>query len=364
MAAPGANLTKWYPQIPESVPQDVALQLRLLYDGINDHDQAITTQQSQLGNLNSMVTAAAAAGTSTASTVTVTQIVGFANLGVVNDQTGQIAYTVQGTDSGSLVVLNDASPIAVTLNSAVVIPYFVFIANQGTGAATLIASSGVINGLSAIPGNSSAMVFFDGSNWWTWAIRIPQSALSVAHQWLKSYSAATGTFTQTQPDYSDLTGRPTLPATFAPVANSFLTSYNASTGFFSAAQPAYSGLSGLPVLASTYTAPAHQWVTAYDAATGLFTSSQPAYSDLTGLPILPATAAPVASQWIASYDATTGAFSQSQPAFSDISGEITTAQLPTAGVSGTIPLGPLTVGGTTGSITVTNGIITAFTAPT
>jgi hypothetical protein len=67
---------------------------------------------------------------------------------------------------------------------------------------------------------------------------------------------------------------------------------------------------------------------------------------------------------IASYDATTGNFTQSQPDFTDISGNLSTAQLPTAGASGNIDLAPLTTLGTPGTITVVNGIITAFVNPT
>ena len=327
MSTPGPNLVKWYPPVDDNPsPAQAALHLRLLYNGTNDHDQAITTLKNQVSTLDATVKTVTNTTTNTGRTITITDIAGFGNLAAVNNQSGSTAYTVQSGDNGSLIVLSDASPIAVTLNSVVLPPYFVYFANQGVGLVTMTASSGVINGASTIPGKTSAIVFFDGANWWTWAVLTPLSAAAVAHQWLKSYDATTGLFTQTQPDYSDLTG--------------------------------------LPVLPSTFTAPTHQWMSTYSSTTGLFTSSQPAYTDLTGLPILPATAAPVASQWIASYDAITGVFSQSQPAFTDITGNLATAQLPTAGVSGVISLGPLTVGGTTGSITVTNGIITAFVDPT
>ncbi len=52
------------------------------------------------------------------------------------------------------------------------------------------------------------------------------------------------------------------------------------------------------------------------------------------------------------------------PALSALSGQITTGQLPASGVTHVVPLGPLTGGGTTGSITITNGIVTAFVDPT
>lgn len=86
-----------------------------------------------------------------------------------------------------------------------------------------------------------------------------------------------------------------------------------------------------------------------------------------------------ASQWLNSYDATTGNFSSTQPAFTDISGvaapaqvpplssllgQITTAQLPSSGLSVTIATAKLTTGGANGSMTFTNGILTAQTPAT
>ena len=53
-----------------------------------------------------------------------------------------------------------------------------------------------------------------------------------------------------------------------------------------------------------------------------------------------------------------------QANFTGIAGNLSLAQLPTAGVSGTIHLAKLTGGGTDGSITVQNGLITAFIDPT
>ena len=50
--------------------------------------------------------------------------------------------------------------------------------------------------------------------------------------------------------------------------------------------------------------------------------------------------------------------------FSQIGGNLTLSQLPTAGVSGTVPLAKLTGGGMNGSLTVQNGLITAIVNPT
>jgi phage-related tail fiber protein len=87
----------------------------------------------------------------------------------VNDQTGVAAYTTQQSDSGSEIVFSDASPIAVTINPAVLqVPWFTTISNQGAGTATITPSSGTINGVAALtlPGGSWVTVFFDGVNFW------------------------------------------------------------------------------------------------------------------------------------------------------------------------------------------------------
>jgi len=90
------------------------------------------------------------------------------------------------------------------------------------------------------------------------------------------------------------------------------------------------------------------------------------YSQVTGGPSGPGpgSAPAVAHQWIASYDATTGVYALSQPAFTDISGQITGAQLPATGLSVTIVTAQLTGPGAQGSMTFTNGILTAQTPAT
>lgn len=161
---------------------------------------------------------------------------------------------------------------------------------------------------------------------------------AVTHKWINAFDIATNEFTQTQPDYSDLTN--------------------------------------LPVLPSSASATPHQWLNSYTAATGAFTESQPAFSDISGsiapsqIPAPTAStlggveaAGPVAHQWINEID-TLGVPHLSQPAFTDVSGQITTAQLPASGFSGTVTLAKLTTSGANGSLTVTNGIITAVTNPT
>jgi hypothetical protein len=111
-----------------------------------------------------------------------------------------------------------------------------------------------------------------------------QTLANVAHKWLNSYNATTGLFTQTQPDYSDLTGTPQLPLNTTSTAHQFFTAYNSTTGAFTKAQPDYSDLTGTPTLPATLANAAHKWFNSYNSVTGLFTQTSPDYSDLTGVP--------------------------------------------------------------------------------
>lgn len=77
-----------------------------------------------------------------------------------------------------------------------------------------------------------------------------------------------------------------------------------------------------------------QWINGFTG--GVFTKKRPAFSDLSG-----------------------HATSEQIPALSGLSGQITEAQLPAAGLSVTITTAALTPTGTQGSMTFTNGILTA-----
>jgi hypothetical protein len=96
-------------------------------------------------------------------------------------------------------------------------------------------------------------------------------------------------------------------------------------------------------LAQTFAAITHEFLTAYDATTGMFTAARPDYADLTGTPTLPVTETPVAGKYLTGYDSTTGAFSVSA----------------TAGITDTITTAALTLSGTQGSMTFTDGVLTA-----
>ena len=183
----------------------------------------------------------------------------FPYLGYVNNQTGSTAYTTQGSDTGSLILINDSSPVGVTLNSTVSNPYFVFIDNTGTGTATLTPSSGTINGNASMPllPGYFTIAFFDGNNWESMILPIvPVTFASVLHQWLKSYDATTGLFTATQPSFSDISGI---------VAPSQLPT------------PTASSIGGVEAAGPT----AHEWIDEIDTG-GVPHLSQPSFSDISG----------------------------------------------------------------------------------
>jgi hypothetical protein len=174
-------------------------------------------------------------------------------IGQVSNQSGVTSYATQAGDYGALVVLSDASAIAVSLTTQTP-PWFCFLANQGAGTATLTPATGTISyagnaGAASLPllGGYCCMVAFDGTNWFAWTEPIvPATFAAVAHQFLTSYDASTGLFTAAQPAYSDISGTPTLPATIAPVTGEYLTGYDSSTGLFS-----QSTLAGLSVTITT-----------------------------------------------------------------------------------------------------------------
>lgn len=99
---------------------------------------------------------------------------------------------------------------------------------------------------------------------------------------------------------------------------------------------------------------AHEWLSSYDATTAAFTLSQPGFTDLSGQ-IAPSTQMPASG-------VTAGSYTPSSITV-DAEGLVTTASNGPTGVSGTVMLAPLTPSGSQGSLTVTDGIITAITNP-
>jgi hypothetical protein len=195
-------------------PKEVQQAHIFAFQGIQDCQQAIAAIKSQIG----ITKASSAAGTTNTNTVSeaVNQtIVTSGGVGAVNNQTGVTAYTTLQSDNGSFIIFNDASPITVTLSitagaPSVLPPWYCTFINVGAGTATLTPVTGTINE-SMIPPGNALTVAFDGTNFWAEpGVPVPVNTPAVSHEWLASYNAATGAFTQTRPSYSDLTGEPSV----------------------------------------------------------------------------------------------------------------------------------------------------------
>lgn len=252
-------------------PHEVVQAHRYAFQGLVDVNQAIASLRSQIVALKPSVPTSKGGSTSTSIVINNSSLSG---LGAVRDETGSTSYTNVGADNGILLILNDASPVAVTLDSAMISPYAIFITNFGAGTVTLTPTTGTINGgasLNLLQGQFLWCVF-DGTNWKTGAFTTPpDNTPAIAHEFFTAYDAATGVFTQAQPDYSDLTGTPQLPNTLTPVAGEYLTGYDSTTGNFS--QSTTPGISATIVTAQLTPTGAQGSMTFVD---GILTASTPA----------------------------------------------------------------------------------------
>lgn len=197
MSSPPNPINVRFPFELKDQPHEVQQAHRYAFQGLVDLNQAIASISSQVSRLKPSVPS----GKTIVGSTSVTVITGstFAGLGAIRDETGVTAYTNIAADNGILLILNDASPVAITLDSAMVTPYFLFITNFGAGTATLTPTSGTINGSASfsLPQNYTAVVVFNGTNWFTSAVLvIPQTIAPVAGKYLTAYDAATGLFSQ------------------------------------------------------------------------------------------------------------------------------------------------------------------------
>jgi hypothetical protein len=239
-------ITGWIPKVSaEPKPEEVHRLLTLAFQKLNNHAVAFGLQQEKINSLKAgaSTTIVEGGGSGGGGTITPASPGGVP----INNQSSSTSYATASTDDGALIVLSDASPIAVSLTSQSP-PWSCFIANQsalGGGTATLTPVTGTIS-YAGHPAASSmpllpaygTLVAFDGTNWFAFTMPIvPVTFSAILHQFLTAYDAATGVFSAAQPDYSDLTGTPQLANTIAPVAGEFLTGYDATTGNFSQATP-------------------------------------------------------------------------------------------------------------------------------
>jgi hypothetical protein len=160
--------------ISAEVPWDVRVHLQALYKVAGNHVQAmslLTGQIAALKNASSSTTSAPAP--SGGSSVPI-------SLGGVNDQSGSTTYTTTVGDDGVVLLLNDASAVAVTLDSSAPPDFYLYVTNFGAGLVTLTPSAGTINGAASftVPTDGLSLVLWNGTAWYASAVSAP-TGLSV-----------------------------------------------------------------------------------------------------------------------------------------------------------------------------------------
>lgn len=191
-------------QLSGDVHPDVVQAIRYAFTGLkdlNDANEALTAKvNANTESVAAVQAVTVVSGSGGSSTVTV-------NVGSVNDQSGNVLYALQQTDFGALVIVETASPFALSLNSAVTIPFYSVVANLGTGSITATPTLGDVNGVATwtIPKSQFALIFYDGRNWWATPMpQLPLSIAAVTSKYLVSYDANTGIFVALQPSVHNL----------------------------------------------------------------------------------------------------------------------------------------------------------------
>ncbi|MGO9539627.1 MAG: hypothetical protein ACLPN2_03415 [Terriglobales bacterium] len=132
----------------------------------------------------------------------------------ISEQSGS-SYTLQNTDYQGVIIFDSGATVNVILNSNVTPNFQATILNLGSGEIALATSDGspINNGPSSLTlaSGQGVQVFYANRAWLAYAgttvIQIvPQSIGPVAHEWLASYDATTGNFTQSQPSFADISG--------------------------------------------------------------------------------------------------------------------------------------------------------------
>lgn len=154
------------------VHPQVASAIRYLFEGLTDVSQAIPA-------LNEKVTGnAAAVATVTKTVSTIGNVAGTPVTPQPSQQSGAVnaqpnltphAYTTAQSDFGGLILVNDASAFALTLNSGVGLPWYTFVYNIGAGTVTATPDAGTVNAGASISLTTGhfAVIFFDPNrNFW------------------------------------------------------------------------------------------------------------------------------------------------------------------------------------------------------
>jgi hypothetical protein len=162
--------------LPDSVHPEVHEAFRQSALAIQDCQQAILGPGGLLEQIKGLKNTTSGAASTTVIQNTETVNPGTtSNVGSVNNQSGNTSYATQQSDNAAMIVLSDASPVALTLSSGVNVPWFCIPVNQGVGLVTMTPASGTINGVPSLPIPSGyfAVVAFDGANFWAAMIPVP-----------------------------------------------------------------------------------------------------------------------------------------------------------------------------------------------
>ncbi len=139
------------------------------FNAILDLQRAIKSLKGQIGTSTTTTINSSSGGGGGGSAPTPFP---FPGLGGINDQTGNVTYTIASTDNGIFLLLGTSSAVTVTLNSALTTPYFLFASNFGTANVTLTPSTGLINQPTLDVGGLY-LIAFDGANWKASALLTP-----------------------------------------------------------------------------------------------------------------------------------------------------------------------------------------------
>lgn len=228
------KVPKFWPSLEGKVHPDADLAIKMLFNATQQHDDAITAVNTKVTAAQATATAAAAANSPTTPATTPITTATFpaafsdaitSTLGTVDNDVST-AKTIQGSNYGGLVTIDNAAPVVVTLNDAVTPNFFTFLQNLGTGNATLTPMSGNINGVATIslPPNTGMTVFWDGTDWW--ATTVPLSILSA----VTSLNGETGAVTLTSAGATVAITTPTSGTINLEATGSGVPSVNGITG--------------------------------------------------------------------------------------------------------------------------------------
>ncbi|HWF62945.1 MAG TPA: hypothetical protein VN666_21915 [Nitrospira sp.] len=142
---------------------------RYVASGVVDLNQAIAALKSQLEAKKTTVTSTSSSSSGGGGGSTPPII---SSLGVVNDQLGVTAYTTQQADNGAKIIVGDASPVIVSLDNTVLIPWFTIIDNDSSSMVSLAPVGGSVFGENTIPPGGFGIVYFDGANFWCGATKL------------------------------------------------------------------------------------------------------------------------------------------------------------------------------------------------